>query len=710
MKTTSLEVRKRIATLFFLFIFALLALAVRFSWVQLVQGESLAKMALDNRMRDIVVPAKRGILFDRNGHELAISISTDSIYANPADIRKSHRGREIAQKMASVLGMDEEKLYQRITRQASFVWVKRQIEFKQARKLKKMDLPGIGFSEESRRFYPKGLLACHILGFSGIDNVGLDGLDLYYNKEVGGVNGRIVIEHDGIGREIPEATHRYIPPRDGYNLILTIDETIQYVVERELDKVMASRKPKGAFAIVMDSATGEVLALANRPGFDPNQYGKYTMEDRRNRAVSDVFEPGSTMKILTASAAMEEGAVHVHDRFFCPGYIKVGIETIKCAHSKAHGAIDFGTAVAESCNVSFVQVGLKLGIDPYYRYLKAFGFGEKTGIDLPGEARGILIPKARVKQIDLATMSMGQANAVTAVQLTSTCAAIANNGLWLKPHLVREIRDAHGKTIRKIGQGEGRQVISRQTAAELRKVLEKVVEEGSGKNTYIEGYKIAGKTGTAQKIAPNGGYLQDQYVASFLGFAPADKPRLVCMVVVDSPQGYPYYGGQVAAPVFREIMRDSLRYLEVPMSDMPVGQPENQQPVPIAPKNRTLVPDVVNLTPREAILLIQRVGLKAKIEGEGDVVWSQTPRAYTDVQKESTVIANLSAAPAVPNGARVTVPDLRGKSMRDVARILSRLGLHMDAKGYGLVIKQTPAPGEKIQQGATVQVYFQPLQ
>jgi stage V sporulation protein D (sporulation-specific penicillin-binding protein) len=295
MQTTSLLVRKRIATLFFLFTVGFMLLSGRIFWVQFIDGAELSEKAAQNRMRDVPVESKRGIIYDRNGQELAISISTDSVYAIPAEINKSKRQQEIAHKLSEILEMDEDKLYKRITRQSSFEWVKRQISPAQSKKLRSMNLPGIDLTEESRRYYPKGTLAIHILGISGTDNTGLEGIDKYYNDLVGGTKGRIIIEHDAAGRDIPEATHRYIAPVDGANLVLTLDETIQYITERELDKVFKKYKAKSACAIVMDPKTGEILAMASRPSFDPNRYNNYPAANRRNFAINDVYEPGSTM-------------------------------------------------------------------------------------------------------------------------------------------------------------------------------------------------------------------------------------------------------------------------------------------------------------------------------------------------------------------------------------------------------------------------------
>lgn len=702
MQTTGLLVRKRIATLFFLFTIGFCLLGVRIFWVQFVQGAELSAKATQNRMRDVPVESKRGIIYDRNGHELAISISADSVYAIPAEIRRSKREQEVAQKLAKILGMDEGNLFKRVTATSSFEWIKRQITPEQAKQIRDMELPGIDLTEESRRFYPKGTLASHILGISGIDNTGLEGIDNFYNSLVGGTKGRIVIEHDAAGRDIPEATHKFIAPIDGSNLVLTIDETIQYITERELDKVFKERQAKNAAAIVMDPKTGEILAMASRPTFDPNSYGDSPAINRRNFAINDAFEPGSTMKITTAAMAMEEGIVNRNSQFYCPGYIKVGVETIGCPDRKAHGSQTFAQIVENSCNVSFVKVGLELGVEKYYKYLNGFGFGQLTGIDLPGEAKGILVPQERAKQIDLATMAMGQANAVTPIQLITAVSAVANNGKLMVPHLLKQVLDKDGKVIKTNEPVIVRQIISENTAKELCVILEGEVTNGTGRNAYIEGYHVGGKTGTAQKIAPGGGYLTNEYVASFIGLAPSDDPRLVCLVVVDAPKGYPYYGGWVAAPAAREILNDSLRYLEVPLRQ------KEGQPV-VVPEEKVVVPDVVNLPLSDALASISGRGLNAKVNGTGNIVWQQTPKAQSKLSKGSQVIIYLSPFTKDNKDGEVTVPDLQGKSMKEVARILADLGLHLLPDGSGISSQQSPEAGKVITIGSTIKVHFQPL-
>jgi stage V sporulation protein D len=702
MQTAGLLVRKRIATLFFLFTIGFCLLGGRIFWVQFVKGAELSEMATQNRMRDVPVEAKRGIIYDRNGNELAISISADSVYAIPAEVTRSKKQDEVSQQLAQILGIDQAGILKHLTANSSFEWIKRQITPEQAQKIRDLSLPGIDLTEESRRFYPKGTLAAHVLGISGVDNTGLEGVDYYYNDLVGGTKGRIVIEHDAAGREIPEATHKFIPPVDGSNLVLTLDQTIQYITERELDKVFQERQAKSAAAIVMDPKTGEILAIASRPTFDPNNFGAYPAANRRDFALNDVYEPGSTMKITTSAMALEENVVNRNTPFYCPGYIKVGKETISCSNNIAHGQQTFAQIVENSCNVGFVQVGLSLGMEKYYKYLNAFGFGQLTGIDLPGEAKGILVPQERAKQIDLATMAMGQANAVTPIQLITAVSAVANGGKLIKPHLLKEVTDANGNITQTVEPAMVRQVISESTSKELCNILEGEVTNGTGSKAYIEGYHVGGKTGTAQKIAPGGGYLSDEYVASFIGLAPSDDPRLVCIVVVDAPKGYPYYGGWVAAPAAREIMNDSLHYLQVPLRE------DNGQQVQ-AQDEKVIVPDVVNLPLADAIASINARGFKAKVNGTGNIVYQQTPRALSKLSKGSEVIIYMSPYDENKPEGEVTVPDLQGKSMKEVAKILSALGLHLQPDGYGISCGQSPEAGKVVTNGSTIKVRFQPL-
>lgn len=685
-------------------------LLIRIGWIQFVRGSELQEEATRIRLRQVKVDAKRGIIYDRNGKELAISISADYVYAIPPEVRRSGRGEETAKKLAEILELPYDKVYQRITKKGSwFEYVKRKVDFNKSEQIKKMDLPGISVAMESQRFYPNSTLAAHVLGFAGIDNQGLEGLEVVYDDVLRGKPGSIDIEFDAAGREIPQAVHRYVPPEDGNNLVLTIDESIQYIAERELDLVMDSTvSPESATIIVMDPRNGEILAMASRPTFDPNNFKDYPASSWRNIAVSNSYEPGSTFKIVTAAAALEEGVVTPEDRFYDKGYIKVGSETIKCWRSyKPHGSQTFVEGVQNSCNPVFVAVGLEIeekesGL--FYDYIRGFGFGEPTGLDVPGEAKGIVIPQKDLKLINIATISIGQGIAVTPIQLIAAMGAIANDGKLMKPHLVKEIRDKEGHVVKSIQPEVIRQVISRETARQMRLILERVVSKGTGRNAYIEGYRVGGKTGTAQK-AGKGGYQEGKYVASFLGMAPVNDPRLVALVIIDEPKGYPYYGGTVAAPIFKRVMEDSLRYLGVP----PQYDPSVDQPASEEKQQEVVVPDVTNLTPDKAASALREAGLEAVIQGTGPVVRSQIPKGTAKVPRGTQVLLRLGEPGGEEFPLLVSVPDITGKRVAESARILEAFGLYLKAHGNGQVVEQDPIPFTKVPPGTEVKAYFKEI-
>lgn len=700
-----LIVRKRIAVLFLFMAGFLFLLGVRLVWIQVVQGDLLQEKAMHNRLREVRVEAKRGIIYDRNGKELAISVSTDSVGAFPSQVKRSGRAEEIARELAAVLEMSEKDVYERITKNASFVWIKRKIGFELGPKIKGMNLPGIEVYEESQRYYPNDSLAAHVLGFAGIDNQGLEGLEKKYDEELRGDPGRIIIEFDAVGREIPRATHQYIPPTDGNNIVLTIDETIQYFVERELDQLMEGpHQPKSAAMIVMDPRTGDVLALSSRPTFNPNLYNQFPQSHWRNVNVSNAYEPGSTFKILIAAAALEEKVVSLEDRFYDPGYIKVGKETIKCWRTgNPHGSQSFLEGIENSCNPVFVEAGLRLEEKQknlMYRYLRAFGLGQPTGVDLFGEAKGIMIPEEQLRTINLATISIGQGIAVTPLQLVSAVSASVNGGYLMKPRLVKEIRNSEGEVVETFGPEVVRQVISQETSRQVVLALERVVSNGTGRNAYIPGYRVGGKTGTAQ-IAGPGGYQQGKYVASFMGVAPVNDPRLVALVVVEEPQGI-YYGGTVAAPVFKKVIEDSLHYLGVP----PQYNEEELEKEEQGQKEAVVVPDVTNLDPQQAKNALQAVGLVAAFQGQGQVVVDQTPKGLAKAQKGSRVLLHLG--PSDADAPEVMVPDLTGSRIREAADLVEALGLNLKPNGTaGRAVEQDPVPGTLVMPGTSIIVTFQ---
>lgn len=697
----SIKIRKRVGLIFLAAALISFVIGARLVWVQFIVGEELRQKAFEARFRNVEVKAKRGAVYDAKGRPLAISVSTDSFYAIPAQVRKSGKAEETARQIAQTLDLDEKHVLEIITKHQAFVWIKRHVPDETAKALKTLNLEGIRFVEEPERFYPKGSLLANVLGFAGVDNQGLGGIEVTYDKVLSGKSGTIMVEYDAKGQEIPDALQKYIPPQDGNSIVLTIDETIQYIAERELDNLMKLRNPKRAGIILMDPRTGHVLAMASRPSFNPNEYQEFDSSLWRNFLISDVYEPGSTFKTIIASGALDEGVVKPDDRFYDPGYIKVGKETIKCwRYGRPHGSQSFIEGVQNSCNPVFVTIGLREGKDVFYRYLHGFGFGKKTGIELPGEALGILVNKDRAKDIDLATMSIGQANAVTPIQLLTAFGAIANDGYLMKPQLVKEIRDKDGKLIKSIEPQRVSQVISKETSRLFLDILETVVSQGTGKNAYIEGYRAGGKTGTAQKIIPGGGYSTSEYIGSFLGVAPANDPRIVALVVVDSPQGV-YYGGTVAAPVFKNVVQDSLRYLQVPVQVEPEKITDKGQ-------SAVVVPNYIGQDVEIVLKDIEKNKLKADILGVGTRVKAQLPLAGNSLPSGGKVIIYTSIPPSGSNAESVVVPDLTGKTIGEVKEIITMLNLNFEIRGSGMVVRQEVEPGIQVPVGTKITVIMEP--
>lgn len=703
MSAYSVEVRKRITIIFFALFFVFFLLVLRLAYLQIIKGTWYQQKALENRIREIVVEPKRGDIYDRNGNELAVSINADACYAVPAEVKKADDVEEVARELAEILDMDQKKVYQLITQDQHSVWLKFKLTEEEVKKLREKNFPGIGIIPKPQRFYPKGNLASHVLGFAGDYNQGLEGIEVAFEEELAGINGYLLVEYDAAGHEIPESTKKYIEPEQGLSVVLTIDQTIQYIAERELDKIMQKYSPESATIIVMDPKTGEILAMANRPDFNPNEFHKYEADVRRNGAVSNSYEPGSTFKIVTLAAALEEGLTNPEERFNDPGFIEVDGERIHCWVQGGHGSQTLSEVVQNSCNPGFITLGMRLGTERLYKYIKGFGFGNTLGIELPGEATGIIVPEDQVKPVDLATISMGQTNSVTPLQMVTALSAVVNGGKLMKPYIVKELRNKDGEVVKTYKPQVIRQVISEETSKIERELLENVVTHGSGRNAYIEGYSVGGKTGTAQKPAPGGGYSSNEYIASFLGFAPVDDPRLVCLVVVNSPKGYPYYGGTVAAPAFKEVVGDSLRYLGVPVRYSEKDKKSDEE--------MTTVPMVINLPVDEAEKILKEAGLQVERSGSGDIVYGQVPVDGVKVKIGSKVLLQLQRTDELQKGERI-VPNIKGKSMRDAAELLGMIGLVLVPEGdpypTGIAVEQSPAPGTKVPAGEQVRVKFKP--
>ena len=705
MTAPKINMRRKMTGILIVTLLCFVAVIVKLFILQFVQGSDLQAKAEDSRTRMVTVSAARGTIYDANGNKLAISITADSIGAYTAEVNASGELQSTAGTLSELLEKDKDSIVSLLSSNQSFVWIKRKVDFGISELVEAENMAGVTIVEETERYYPRVTLAAHVLGFAGIDNQGLEGVELTMDDLLSGMDGSIVGKYDAQERAIPQADYEYVEPTDGYDVYLTIDENIQYFCERELAALMSSETPpQRAGIIIMDPNTGDVLAMACSEPYDPNNYGDYEESSWRNFLVSDSYEPGSTFKIVTAATALEEGTVDMNSSFYCSGSINVAGTTIHCWSSTPHGSQTLAEAVKNSCNPAFVSIGQSIekkqsGL--FYKYIKAFGFGSATGIDLPGEATGILQAEENVNAVEVATISIGQGIAVTPIQMITAACAVANDGVLLKPQIISKVMS--GDTlIYEQEPEEVRQVVSAETAQTLRQLLVGVVTDGSGVNAAIDGYTVAGKTGTAQK-ASGGAYLAGAYVASFLGMVPAEDPEVVCLVIVDEPSGV-FYGSQVAAPIFRNVISDTLRYLDIPPSaDAVDGIEEGEEEATF----EVQVPNVVNLDLDSAKKEMSAAGLSVYVEGVGPLVTAQVPSSLTFTESGSTVILYTGGISANSEGVTyVTVPNLNGKRFSEVANLLSSLGLTLSAEGSGVAYSQSVSAGKVVEAGTTIKVSF----
>jgi len=624
----------------------------RLGWLQIVRHADLAALAERQYSRTVVLQAQRGPIVDRQGAALATSSPAESLFAQPRVMGDPVR---VAARLAPLLGVPESEIHAQLTGGRPFVWIRRKLPPATAAAVKALREPGLGLLPEPLRLYPNRELAAHVVGFEGVDG-GLEGVERSFNETLAGTPGKAVVGRDALGREVvTEAVLQ--PPAPGHGVMLTLDRTIQYLAERELDAAWRRTQAKAAMAVVLDPRTGDVLALAIRPTFNPNTFLDVPSRDHwRNRAVSDPFEPGSTFKVILAAAALEQGVVRPDDRIWAEnGSITIARTTI---HDwKKYGWLSFGEVLQYSSNVGSIKVGLALGRDRYYRYMTAFGFGAPTGVGLAGESRGLLREPQRWSALSLPTMSIGQEVSVTALQMVAAFGAIANGGVLMQPRLVRAVFDAAGRETRRFEPQPVRQVISPETARTLTRLMTQVVAAGTGHNAAIPGYEVAGKTGTAQKLDPTTRrYSRNPGVLSFVGFAPADEPRLVMLVMLDEPRTEKW-GSEAAAPIFAAIGAEVLRYLDVPPRDVAplqiVTGPADgaagrlrlasMSAEPFADRER-VVPDLRGRTLRQALAMLAPLGVAVRLEGGGRVV-AQTPAPGAPVELETSVRLTL-AGPA----------------------------------------------------------------
>ena len=534
--------------------------------LHVLEGEQLQSKAADRYTKAFDNKSKRGTIYDRNHTELALSVDVPSICAYPRTVESS---KETARALARVLKVKEGPLREKLASEKGFVWVKRHTVPDEVSAVKALNLKGVDFVTESRRYYPMKSLAAQVIGFCNVDGKGLEGLEFKYNNYLEGRETSGTVLKDALGRSFTEEEPSF-PGTPGYNLILNIDKNIQYIAEQALSHGVRASGAKAGIAIVIIPGTGAVLAVAHTPQFNPNAYARYKRERWRNRAITDTFEPGSTFKILLAAAALESGVCSPRSLFYCEeGTYHIGRRVVHDVHP--HETLSLADIIKYSSNIGATKVGEKVGPAYFHHKLIEFGIGTKLGVDCPGEASGSLLPVRRWTEIDSAAISFGQGVSVSALQLAAAVSAVANGGVLMKPYLVQQITDVQGRTIRSFEPTPLHRVISSQNARLITRMMMRTVEEGgTGIEAAVEGYKVAGKTGTAQKADPvEGGYSHDKYIASFVGFAPAENPVVTVLVIIDEPNKEEHYGGVAAAPVFRRIVRETLRYLKVPPEPVP---------------------------------------------------------------------------------------------------------------------------------------------
>ncbi|MBR5507383.1 MAG: PASTA domain-containing protein [Clostridia bacterium] len=705
----------RVLFLFFGAITVMILLLIRVAWIQIIDGKEYKTSAALQQTKDIAISSKRGTIYDRNMKELATSASAETVTASPREVKASGKINEISTELSTILGMDKDKIYGILARDSSYEVIKRKIDKDQADAIRKKGLAGITLVEDNKRYYPGGTLAAHVIGFVGMDNQGLAGIEMIYENYLKGLPGRIITAKNAAGTNMPFKYEKYIDPQNGVNVVLTIDEVIQRKAEDALKKAVENYQVEnGASCIIMEAKTGEILAMATYPTFDLNAPFTIVNEETveqikeiddeeerkqaesnalnkqwRNKAVVDSYEPGSTFKAMVAAMALDENIVTLNENFVCNGSVHVDTYDIGCWNRNGHGTETFVQGVHNSCNPVFMSIGERLGTTRFYKYYKAFGFGETTGFDLPGEAPGLFHSMDRFNIVELATASFGQGFTVTPLQLITAYSAITNDGYMVKPHLIKSLVDNDGNIIENFETQTIRQVVSADTANTVCKILEGVASEGTSKNAYIDGYHIAGKTGTSEKTPRGSG----KYVASFVGFAPADDPELICLVMLDEPMGSSYMGGAIAAPTFKEIMSDVLIYRQI----------ENDSTV-----EYNFVPSVENEKLADAKQLLGNAGFKYTIVGNGETVLSQMPVVGTALGSNAVVI--LYTEKTEPE--KVVVPDLHGYFASDANQILVNNGLNMKVVGKEslgrtvLVGTQDPPAGTEVVKGTVVSVEY----
>lgn len=676
MDKNKLKLQLNITRLVTVMLAAILIIIFRYGYLQLIQGSELSERMRYQVGQDYLVQSPRGAIIDRNGRELAASTMTKSLFVDPNNVEDA---KQLAKDLSPLIRKSEAEILEDIAVGGGFSWVKRRLdqpEYEAVRKMirEKNYSTCLNFLDEAKRFYPNDVLAANVLGFVGTDDKGLDGIEQAFDKYIKGEVTESFLYTDTRDRPILES----IFDRHGYQgdrcktIQLTIDSAIQFIVEQELDRAMAENNPVAVTCVAMNPKTGEILAMASRPSYNPNRFWDYEPEVWKNRAVSFIYEPGSTFKTITAGAALQEGIVTPNQVFVDPGYVMVSGMRIQNWNGASFGTVTFADIVKQSLNTGFALIGLELGGKKLVNYARMFGFGEITGIELPGEEQGLLYTPEDMVDSDIATMAIGQSIAVTPLQLVTAMSAVANDGVLLKPHIVKSIINANGSTYSETQTEPVRKTIDPAVDKTLVSLLEQVVASGGGQKARVRGYRVAGKTGTAQKVNEDGtGYGEGRYIASFCGFGPVEDPQIALLVMIDEPYGV-FYGGQIAAPVASRILSQVFRYMRIEPSETPTDEE----------------------------------GYIAEDVGEGDSGGSVV-KTYTPAKIESNSDEEIEVTPSEVS-AEVTVPDFYGKSIRDSARIANSTGLGLETSGSGRAVEQSISAGTIVERGTTIKIKFSP--
>ena len=727
-----MDVKKKMLIILVVFVLGFLYVLGYVTYWQLARGSELSQLALEQQTRDKTINSKRGAILDRNGNVLAASVAVETLTASPVDVKKNDEAIEtISQDIAKILELEYTDVYDKLNRNTSYVVIKRKMDKAVGDKVRKYlndnNMMGFSLITDTKRYYPYDNLASHVIGFAGMDNQGLAGIELEYDSYLKGASGRLITASDASGSAMPFDYEKLIDPEEVLNVVLTIDENIQRIAEKYIEQAVEENQlANGACCIVMEVKTGEILAMTTKPDFNLNDPFVLTNEETleaineipegeertkkyseelnklwRNKAVVDAYEPGSTFKIFTSAMAIEENVITSNELFYCNGYKSVANYNINCWKHGGHGPQNFKRAVQNSCNPAFIEIGARVGASKFYEYMSGLGFREKTGIDLPGEDIGLMHERSGFNEVELATYSFGQGFTVTPIQMITAVNAIANDGMMIKPHIVKRFVDSEGNVVKEFGKENIRQIVSQSTSKQLREVLESVVSEGSGSGAYIRGYRVGGKTGTSEKI-PRG---NSKYVASFIGIAPSDEPEIICLVLLDEPTTGVYFGGIIATPVARSIMEETLAYLGI----------EPSYTVEELATMETTVPNVVGMTIEEANKVLSSASLKYALDGGESVVLNQLPKAGVKVNQNSIVM--LYTEEEMKN-TTTTVPNLLNMTVSQAATAISNAKLNINVVGAGsttsneavLSHKQSIEPGTVVEYGTTITVEFKRIE